>query len=130
MITNNFSPRSRVSGPVRDYFDYAAVTLSDIASTGVTVRSDMNISRSEYTNVFGVGGGIQKLLFETVDVSLRYHRSRYTLLRGASQSFSTTAGADIIVPLTSSLVFFSSYEWFDGYGTRSHSLSAEMSVRF
>jgi hypothetical protein len=130
MLSNTFSPRSQASGRMRDYFDYASLTLSDLGSSGVTVRTDMNLSRSEYTNVFGVGGGVQMQFFQTVDASLRYHRSRYTIVRGGTQSFSTTVGADVVVPVTSSLVFFSSYEWFDGYGTRSHSLMAEISVRF
>lgn len=130
ILSNTFSPRSQASGRMRDYFDYASLTLSDLGSSGVTVRSDMNLSRSEYTNVFGVGGGLQKQFFQTIDASVRYHRSRYTIVRGGAQSISTTVGADLVVPVTPSLVFFSSYEWFDGYGTRSHSVMAEISVRF
>jgi hypothetical protein len=129
-VTNTFSPRSRLSGAMGDYVDYAAVTLSEASLTGIVFRADMNLSRSEYTRVTGFGGGVQRQLPAGIDLALRYHRSRYTLLRTGSSSVSTTAGADIVVPLTSTFVLFGTYEWFEGYGTKSRSLMAELSVRF
>jgi hypothetical protein len=129
-LSNTLTSRTRGSALMKEYVDYAALTIANLAATGVTLRSDLNVSRSDYTNTLGIGGGLQRQIFETVDIALRYHRSRYTIIRGGARSFSTTMGADLVVPVSPAIVLFGSYEWFDGYGTRSRSLMAELSVRF
>jgi hypothetical protein len=129
-ISNTIMPRSRGSAAAKELVDFASITLSDFLSSGLTVRSDLNVSHSEYTKTLGWGAALQRQLFSVADVSLRYHRSRYTILRGGARSFSTTMGADLVVPFTRAVALFGSYEWFDGYGTQTRSVMAELSVRF
>ncbi len=129
-LYNTFTPRSRGSQFAQDYSEYAAVTLADIAASGITFRTNVTVNSTEFTNSLGYGVNLQSRLLDVVDLALRYQKYNYTVKRIAMRSNSTTFGSDIMVPLTNYLSLVASYDRLDGYGTKSNSLFTELSVRF
>jgi hypothetical protein len=129
-VYNVYSPRSGGGSFGSDFSDYATVSVTNVAATGINLRSNLNISRNQYARSLGYGVNIQRTLIAMVDFTLRYQRYTYTVRRTGQQSHSTSLGADIIVPINSWLAWFMTYDRLEGYGTRSNSFFTELSVRF
>jgi hypothetical protein len=130
MLSNTTTVRPGDSQPSEEYADFLTVTVTDVARSGITLRSNLNVNRTEYTSSLGFGGGIQKTLFDVLDLVLRHQRYEYTVRRSGAESASTTTGVDAVVSLGARVVLYGSYEWTAGYGSKFRSLFAEMSVRF
>jgi hypothetical protein len=130
-LSNTYTPRSSPgTGFGRDYSDYAAVTFTNIGSSGVTLRSNITINSTTLTRSRGYGAQIQRNFLGVLDLALRYQQYIYTVTKIETKSRSTTLGADLMLNLTRSLGLVASYDRLDGYGTKSSALFAEFSVRF
>jgi len=129
-LYNTYTPRSGDGSFAKNYSDYASLTFSNIASSGITLRSNVNFNENEFTRSTGYGGFLQHHFFDSFDLTLRYQQYMHTVKRLGERNTSTTLGADLIVPITRSLSLMTSYDRLRGYGADSHSVFAEFSVRF
>ena len=130
MFTNTYAPRVGDADFGNEYADYASLAFNDIASSGMSLRSNVNFNESAFTNALGYGVTLQQNVFNLADISLRYQKTRYTIKRVEQRDNSTTYGGDLIIPLTRALVLSASYDRFEGYGISSNTFFGEFSVRF
>ena len=129
-ISDTYSPRNADGGFGKEYANIASVGLSDILSSGITVRSNITNTSNAFTNSTGYGAHAQRNIIGIFDVSVRYQRYGYKI-RGSNRSdHSTTVGADLLVSLTRQLALMTSYDNLSGFGSRSHSIFTELTLRF
>ncbi len=129
-VYNAYTPRSSDSRFGAEFSDYASLSLANAGGTGVNVRTNLSINETAFTRSLGYGVNLQRNLAGFVDVTLRFQRQGYTLRKSDTRNNSTTLGVDAIIPIATAVTCFASYEHLDGYGTRSQSLFAELSLRF
>ncbi len=130
-LFNTYTPRNSDNGSFgSDYSNYSSISFNDVFSTGINLRSNVNLNANQYTNATGYGFSLQKTFGQLVDVNFRYQRNGYTVKQTDQRDNSTTFGADVMVFITSSLSFMATYDRLDGYGTISNSVFAEFGVRF
>ncbi|MBX2990816.1 MAG: hypothetical protein KF749_06555 [Bacteroidetes bacterium] len=129
-LFNTYTPRSSEHASFgRDYSNYSAINISDVLSSGIGIRTTMNVNANQFTRGTGYGVSIQKTFAQLLDIILRAHRNGYTVKQTDVRSSSSTLGVDVIVFLTRELNFVASYDRLSGYGTVSNSVFAELSVR-
>lgn len=129
-LSNTYTPRSSGDGFAREYSENASLSMTNLASSGVIIRTHVSLNSSAYTKSTGYGVQAQRNLLGIADLTLRFHRYSYTVRRIEGQASSTTLGADVMVTVTKSLMLIGSYDRLEGYGMRSHALFAELSLRF
>jgi len=129
-VFNTYTPRSSSRGFARDFSDNLAVSLTDVASTGMNVRTSGSLNRNEFAHSIGYGVAAQRSILNLFDLTIRFQRYVYTVQRTDSRNTSTTFGTDAMIPLGSMLAFYASYDRLDGSGTTSHTVFGELSVRF
>lgn len=130
-LFNTFTPRKSPSDSFgKEYSNVSSLGFSDLFSSGVNIRSTFNLHANRFTDASGFGVSLQRAFAQTLDFTVRFHRSSYTVRQNGSRSNSTTIGANIMMFLTHSLTLITTYDRFDGYGTISNSIFAELSVRF
>jgi hypothetical protein len=129
-VSNTFTPRTSKGTFGQDYSNNSSAGLADVLSTGVGVRSYVNVNSNDYTNSFGYGLNIQRHFIDLLDLTLRFQEYRYTIKQISQRDRSRTFGADLLVSLTRALGLLASYDRLLGYGADSHTLFAELTVRF
>ncbi|MDL1893540.1 hypothetical protein FBQ87_11730 [Sphingobacteriales bacterium CHB3] len=130
-LFNTYTPRTSENESFgSDFSNYSAINFSDILSSGISIRGNMNVNANQYTRGTGYGVSIQKTFAQLLDINLRLHRNGYTVKQTDVRSSSSTLGADVMVFLTRELSFVASYDRLSGYGTVSNSVFAELSMRF
>ncbi|HXG00792.1 MAG TPA: hypothetical protein VNL69_08390, partial [Bacteroidota bacterium] len=130
-FSNTYTPRSaRDAAFGKEYSNTSAVGFTDILSSGVSFRSNFNLHSNVYTQATGYGMALQRTFGQLFDLTVRHQRSTYTIRQTDQRERSTTIGADLLVFLSSSLTLMTTYDWLEGYGLRSHSIFAELGVRF
>ncbi len=130
-LYNSYTPRNSEQASFgREYANYSSVNIADVFSSGVNLRSNINLNTNQYTKALGYGVGVQRTFAQLVDFTVRYQQNNYTIKLLDQQNTSTTIGADVMVFMTNSLSFLATFDRLKGYGTTSHSVFAEISVRF
>jgi len=129
-LYNTYTPRASESSFARDYSEYAAITFTDIAASGVMLRSNVNVNSTELTNSLGYGLNIQRNVLDLLDLGFRYQQYNYKVKKINTRSISTTYGADLMVNLSRTFGVVATYDRLEGYGTKSNAVFAEFSVRF
>lgn len=130
-FSNTYTPRSaRDAAFGKEYSNTSALGFTDILSSGISLRSNVNLHSNVYTQATGYGVAVQRTFGQLFDLTVRHQRSTYTIRQTDQRERSTTIGADLLVFLSSSLTFMTTYDWLEGYGSRSHSIFAELGVRF
>ena len=128
---NTYTPRNSNGQPFgQEYSNYSSLSFNDLFSTGVNVRSNINLSANPYTNSTGYGMSLQRNFGQLIDLTFRFQRSGYTVKQTDLRSQSTTLGADMMVFFSNALTFMASYDRLDGFGVTSNSIFAEFGVRF
>lgn len=131
MVYNTYTPRNATNGAFgSEYSNYSSLSFTDVFSSGITIRSNMNLNANQYTNATGYGVSVQRSVEQIVDITLRFQRNGYTVKQTDQRDKSTTMGADLMIFLSRALTLTATYDRLDGYGTKSHSLFAEFGVRF
>jgi hypothetical protein len=131
MLYDTYTPRNATNGAFgSEYSNYSSLSFNDVFSTGINIRSNMNLNANQYTSGTGYGISLQRSFAQFVDINLRYQRNGYTVKQTDHRDKSTTIGADLMVFLSRALTFTATYDRLDGYGTKSNSLFAEFGVRF
>jgi len=129
-LFETFSPRNSESGFGREYSNVASFSFTDILSSGLNVRTNMNHNSNEFTDARGYGFNLQRNFLSVVDVGMRYQQYNYTVSQVGQRYLSRTLGGDLLVSISSALSIMVSYEKLDNDGASSRSLFAEFSVRF
>jgi hypothetical protein len=130
MLSNTYSPRTSTSRFARMYTNYTSFGMTNVLSSGVSVRTNFNLNASEYSTSNGYGASIQRNIAEIMDINVRYQQNSYTLRSYGDKHVSRTSGADLFVNVTRALAFMISYDRLQGYGIASNSIFGELSVRF
>jgi len=130
MLYNTYTPRTSGSSFGREYSNYSSLNFSDVLSTGTNVRSHVVVNENTYARSRGYGFNVQKNFNGMFDLSLRYQQYLFTIRQVDERDRSSTVGADILVPITNQWSALLSYDRLNGYGSNSHSLYAEINVRF
>jgi len=130
MVSNTFYPRSSESRFASVYSNYTTLGISNLLTSGVSVRSSFNLNANEYSSSKGFTVSVQRNIVELADVNIRYQQNIYTLKNYADRHLSRTVGADVMLMLTRQLGFMMSYDMLKGYGISSNSLFGELSMRF
>ncbi len=130
-LTNTYRPRNAPEAAFgREYSNISSLSFNDILSSGIAVRSTVNLHANRYTHASGYGVAVQRAFGALFDVTARIQRSGYTVRQTNQRDHSTTLGADLLVFITQSLTLMTTFDRLDGYGTISNSVFAELSVRF
>lgn len=130
MLSNTYTPRTSEARFARVYTNNTSLALTNIIGSGVSIRSNFNLNANEYSDSKGYGVNVQRNIADLVDINARYQQYNYTLKNYNDRHQSQTVGGDIIVMLTRRWAVMFSYDRLKGYGTTSHSLFADLSVRF
>jgi len=130
MLYETFSPRNPDASFGREYSNVATLSVVNIFSSGLNIRTNMNLNSNEYTTAQGYGVNLQKNFWSVVDAGIRYQQYDYTVRQISQAYVNRTLGGDILVSLTSALTLTVSYERLQGGGITSRSLFAEFGVRF
>jgi len=129
-VYNTYNPRTSDSGFAGAYSDYVSISFADILSSGINMRSNLNVNRNELTTSRGYGVNIERNFGNAMDLNVRYQQSNYTQRGGEDRHMSRSLGADLFVSLWRWLTVVMSYDRPEGYGAKSQSLFAEVSLRF
>ncbi|MBI5473755.1 MAG: hypothetical protein HY961_15560 [Ignavibacteriae bacterium] len=128
---NTYTPRNASNQPFgKEFTNYSSMSLTNVFSTGVNIRSNLSFSSNPYTKSTGYGVAVQRNFEQLVDVTLRFQQSGYTVKQTDLRNRSTTLGADAMIFLSNSLTFIATYDRLEGFGITSNSVFAELSVRF
>lgn len=129
-LYENYMPRSSTGPFGKEFSNSSAVSISDIFSSGINVRANVNTTASQYTNVTGYGITAQTTLARLIDVTLRFFENSYVFKQTEQRMHGRTLGADLMIFLTRELTFLATYDRRDDYGMITHALFAEIGVRF
>lgn len=129
-LSNTFSPRSSQQAFGREYTDQAWLSIPDIASSGVFMRTRMNFGSSAYTRTLGYGLYLQRSFLEMFDLGFRYDRYTYTVRQFGDEQQSSTIAGDLMISISRAIALSATYEQVKGYGMVSRSLFADISYRF
>ncbi len=129
-LYNTYNPRTSEDGFGREYSNYSSFNFNNLLSSGVNLRTHLNLNVSRYTKTTGYGISVQRTIERLVDVTLRFNRSNFRISQSGLKNSSTTLGADILVFLSRSLSLLATYDRLDGYGSVSNAVFTELSVRF
>jgi hypothetical protein len=125
---NAFTPRSNEGGFGQDYTNYSAFYLTDIFSSGATVRVTYMMNENEYTNSRGFGLNLQRDIFG-VDCVVRYQQTHYKIYQLQQVNTGETFGADVMVLFTRRLSFVTSIDSMRGFGSNAFTIFSELSWR-
>jgi hypothetical protein len=126
---NTFTPRALDGRFGQDYSNYSAFYLSNVLSTGTTIRMTLTMTNNAYTIARGYGVNLQRNVYG-VDITFRFLQSKYDIVRLDERSTSQTLGLDLMAILTNQLSFVSSFDATRGYGPSSFTVFAELTWRF
>jgi hypothetical protein len=129
-VSNTYAPRTSKSAFGRDYSNNSSIGIANILSTGIGIRSNINVNANDYTDSFGYGFNLQRHFADLLDLTLRYQEYKYTVKQISQRDRSRTFGADLLLTLSRRLGVLASYDRLLGYGADSHSLFTELTVRF
>ncbi len=129
-LSNTYAPRTSESQFARVYSNYTTVGITDIFSSGISLRSNVNLNANEYSSSKGYGVSVQRNIIDIADVNVRYQQNSYTLKNYDDRHLSKTFGTDIIIMISRELGLMMSYDRLNGYGITSNSFFGELSVRF
>ncbi len=129
-LYNTFTPRAGTRAFGKEYSEYSTLSFSNIAGSGVSLRSHLSFNEAEFSNSRGYGFHLQKHVADLFDLTVRMQSTSHTVRRSGARNRTTTIGADLIVPLTRMLSFFATFDRQEGFGVKSNSIFTELSVRF
>lgn len=129
-LYNMYTPRNSTAGRFgTEYANTSSVTFADIFSSGVNLRSSVNLNANQYTKGSGYGASVQRTFGQLLDVNVRFQRSSYRVRQTGGANTSTTIGGDVMVFLTNALNLLFTYDRLNGFGTVTNSVFAELSVK-
>ncbi|MGB2869050.1 MAG: hypothetical protein WBD36_11405 [Bacteroidota bacterium] len=128
-IYNNYSPRASGSSLGTEYSNYSGLYLANIFETGATLRFSMTRNANPVTKSEGYGTQASGNVFG-LDCTLRYQRTRYTLLQLGETESGETFGVDAMLFLSRHLSFVASYDAARGMGMNGNTVFTELSWRF
>jgi hypothetical protein len=113
----------------RDYSNSSGFFAADIEGTGVMMRLNYFLNKSELTRTQGYGAAVQRTIIG-IDCGIRFqkYRSIYDQIDMANES--TTIGFDLMAMLAPQLTLFGSFDRLQGPGSSSTSIFLELSERF
>ena len=129
-LYENYMPRSSRGPFGQEFSNSSSVSISDVFSSGVNLRANVNTSTNQYTNSTVYGVTAQTTIASSIDVTLRFLGNGYTIKQTDERMQGRTFGADLMIFLTRQLTFLATYDRRDDYGMITHSVFAEIGVRF
>ena len=131
-LYNTYSPRSSDTNFGDDYTNNASLIFADLFSSGMTLRSSMNLNVNAFSNSTGYGIDLQRNILGFVEASFRYQHYTNTLRRISQRTENSTIGGDLIFTIARGVTLFTSYDKMQGLGVGadSQSIFAEITVRF
>ena len=130
MLSNTYSPRTSESPFASVYTNYTIVSVADLLSSGVSVRSNFNLNANQYSTSNGYGVTLQRNIMMVADLDVRYQQNAYTLKNYDGTQMSRTVGSDLIFNFSRGLGLMVTYDRLTGYCMTSNSIFGEFSVRF
>lgn len=128
-LFNTYSPRSANAGFGSDYLNNSALFLTNVLSTGTTVRATYTMNDNEFTSSRVYGMNVERS-FYGVSLTLRYQQNQYRVLQLNQDNKGETMGGDIMALITAHLSFVTSFDSMRGFGSNSYSIFSELSWRF
>jgi hypothetical protein len=128
-VFNTYSPRSTNGGFGNDYLNNSVFFLSNVLSTGASVRATYTLNENEFTSSRGYGLNLERNIFG-VDLALRYQQNQYRIVQLNQNNNGETFGADIMALFSRHLSFITSLDSMRGFGPNSYSIFGELSWRF
>jgi hypothetical protein len=129
-LTNTYAPRTFEGSFADNFSEYASLTFANIGYSGVTVRSNLNMSENRYTQTHGFGVNLIRNWWEAFDLTVRYQQSFYTVKGFDLSGQNTTLGFDVMIPIGRTLALTGTYERLESPGILMNTIFAEASVRF
>jgi hypothetical protein len=129
-LYESYRPRSS-SGPFgKEFSNSSSIGISDIFSSGINVRANVNTNTNQYTNVTAYGVTAQTTIVRSIDVTLRFLGNGYLVKQTEQRMHGRTLGVDLMFFLTREFTLLAMYDRRDDYGMITHAVFAEIGVRF
>lgn len=102
-LAEHYSPRSSGDGFGEEYSNALSLGYDDVASSGVGVRLSQTINHTSIVDAAGYGVSVRRLLLDVAEAGVRYQHYEYDYRREGPDERSDIVGADLSVPLASSV---------------------------
>jgi hypothetical protein len=129
-ISNSYTPRTSRTGFADNYTEYATLTVPNIASSGLTIRTNFNMSANDYTDSRGYGVHLFRNMWQAFDITVRYQEYNSTVRQLNQTTNSSTIGADLLIPFSRMFSIMGTFERLEIPGIQTNTVFAEMTVRF
>ena len=129
-LHETYAPRTSNDRFGQEYSNSSALNISDVLSTGLSLRGNYNTNRNELTTMAGYGLAAQATIARTVDLTLRFQENGYVVKQTHQRVRGKALGGDLMIFLTQSLTLLASYDRRDDYGMTSHAIFAEFGFKF
>jgi hypothetical protein len=129
-VQETYAPRASTAPFGQEYSNSAALNVSDIFSTGVSLRGNFNTNRNEFTTMEGYGLAAQTSIARTADLTLRYQQNGYTVRQTDQRVRGSSLGGDLMIFLTRTLTFLASYDRRYDYGMTTNAIFLELGIKF
>jgi hypothetical protein len=129
-FSNIFTPRSSEDGFGKEYANISSLMFSNIFTSGVVLRANLNLSENQFTETRGMGLTVEKSVFDVLQFSFSYQRSRYTVTSLEETDNNTSYIVDALWFVTRDITLSADYNRLDGFGRVSTTMFGELSYRF
>jgi len=129
-LSNIFTPRSSDEGFGKEYANVSSLIFSNVFASGVLLRANVNFTANQYSSTRGMGMSVEKSVFDVLQFSVSYQRSRYTVTSLEETNDNTSYVVDALWFVTRDITLSADYNRFDGFGRVSTTIFGELSYRF
>ena len=129
-LSNSYTPRTSRTGFADNYTEYATLTVPNIASSGLTVRTNFNMNANDYTDARGYGVHLFRNMWQAFDITVRYQEYNSTVRQLDQTTTSSTIGADLLIPFSRMFSVMGTFERLETPGIQTNTVFAELTVRF
>jgi hypothetical protein len=129
-LSNSYTPRTSRTGFADNYTEYATLTVPNIASSGVVIRTNFNMNANDYTDAKGYGVHLFRNMWQAFDITVRYQEYNSTVRQLNQTTNSSTIGADLLIPFSRMFSVMGTFERLESPGIQTNTVFAELTVRF
>jgi len=127
-VSNIYTPRSSESRFGRTYSDNAILSIGNVLSSGIILRTNVSLGATEETKSRGYGIFVQRNFAALFDVTVRFQVNDLTLNGEVNRN--QTVGFDAAAFFSRNFALIASFDQTKGYGLVSNTLFTELSYRF
>lgn len=127
---NTYTPRSSPEGFGNDYSNNSTLMFSNVFSTGLMLRTSVNLSSNQYSSSKGIGVNVEKSIIDAVQLSLSYQHSKYTIKSLEETDDNLSYVIDALWFVSRDVSLSVNYNYLDGFGRISRNVFTELSYRF